>query len=632
MKVEARQAARAAWLRWVLLLAVPDAAIALPQPLRVTSVRLTVDTPGGDEEGRMRVGAVVQDEVGSIPVDTALLSNALRIVVSDGRGFEANVPLTRCRRAGNEVMCATRHVRALLKRSGGAQRHRLHVLVTSLAARVTGPGPLRGPVRVSLQQTGSDTRVDVITDCKTVDPLHLSCRDRRRPNIVFIVTDDQRWDTLQYMPRTLDRLAANGVMFTNAFVTTPVCGPSRASLLTGNYVHRHGVLRNIGEQAGAHALVGPDASTLATWLDDAGYRTGMYGKYMVGYASQCPPRRIPCYRPPGWDEWHVFWTQHYYDYTLNENGFDVSYGGGEADYSTDVVTAKSVEFIRSARGQPFFLHIGYHAPHGDVPGGFPISADRHDRIFRGSPPTVPPSVPPWQPVNWDEEDVGDKPRWVNQLPRAAAAIGGGFTRGSYGELSRLLQLEASLAVDEGIEAIVSALEATGQADNTVIVLTADNGYLWGEHRVFAGKDYPYEESIRVPLIIRYPRLVKSARSEPALALNIDIVPTLARLAGVKPPTAVDGVNLVPLLRQKVSAVRNDFLLEWWSPPNATGLASYTGLRTTRWKYVVYPEAGETELYDLLEDPFELVNRARDPEYQDELAALQARLQTLTSGG
>lgn len=598
-------------------------AIGQAATLKVTRARLESDAARSDNSGSLLIAAVV-GTAGSQIFEDSLLDGAVTIRVADAGQFNVIVPLANCRRAGSSIRCDSDNVRARLKRSPRGSVYRLRLSVGQLDGASTGLVQPRAPVHVTILLRATADLVDVISDCAPVTPVRLACRDRDRPNIVFIVTDDQRWDTLQHMPRTLDRIAAHGVSFTNAFATTPACGPSRASMLTGLYTRNHGVFGNTGPSSGAPALVGSDRSTIATWLHDAGYRTGMYGKYMVGYAAQCPPFRTPCYRPPGWDEWQVFWTQHYYNYTMHENGVDVRYGNSDAEYSTDVITAKSVQFIQAAQGQPFFLHVGYHAPHGEA-SGYPIAATRHQYIFRGFPPWLPRPLPPWMPPNWGEEDVSDKPPWLANLHRPDDPLNSSLTYGRFAEGVRLLQLEAGLSVDEGIEAIVAALESTGQADNTVIVLTSDNGYFWGEHRFYGGKDYPYEESIRIPLLIRYPRMISSARTDPTQVLNIDIAPTLARLAGVEPPAALDGISLTPLLRQETTAIRDDFLLEWYNLPNAPGLPTYNGVRTPQWKYLTYPLASEAELYDLVEDPFELDNRAHDPAYQDQVAGLRARM-------
>jgi len=195
------------------------------------------------------------------------------------------------------------------------------------------------------------------------------------------------------------------------------------------------------------------------------------------------------------------------------------------------------------------------------------------------------------------------------------------------EAIRQAQLESAVAIDEAVEAIVSALDATGQADDTIIVYTSDNGYVWGEHREFAGKDSDFEESIRVPLIIRAPGLVGAPREESRLALNIDLAPTLAAAAGVTPTSPVDGASLLPLLRDEASPWRTDFLIEHFDFSSA-GLFNYAGVRTDEWKYVEYPITGEAELYDLVNDPYELDSRHADPAYDGIKATLQSRLDEL----
>ena len=416
------------------------------------------------------------------------------------------------------------------------------------------------------------------------------------------------------MPRTLDELAARGVRFTNAFVTTPLCSPSRVSMLTGQHTHHHGVLNNDPPYGGVTRF--NDASTLATWLQRRGYRTGMYGKYLADYRRLCRAA-AQCYVPPGWDDWHVFLQQKYYGYQLVENGQVNSYGTGPADYSTDVLASKAVEFIMNAHGQPFFLHVGFHAPHGDA-GGKAKPAPRHLNTLI--------DIAPWRPTSYDEDDTTDKPPWLPQI-RASDLINPLLPYGVWTDEIRRSQLEALLAVDEAIESLMAALDATGQSDNTVVVFTSDNGYLWGEHRLFFGKDYPYEESLRVPLIIRDPRLVGAPRTETRLALNIDLAPTLAELAGVNPTTAVDGMSLVPLLRDPAAPWRSDFLFEWGrlSAPPRAGLPPYVGVRSERFKYCSYPTVGLAELYDLTIDPNELNDLSSDPSYARVRAELQSRL-------
>ena len=588
----------------------------------VSRAQLRADTSATKDNGRFEVQAVLTTYDAGAGLEAAFLSGGVAVTVSDTGGFNATVALTGCtpRTGAGGIVCASagRRVRAKLRRINAPPFvYQLRVSARGLGSNATGAVPPGAPVKVTLRQTLPAERVGTLADCRR-SGARLVCQGRQRPNIIFIVSDDQRWDTLQYMPRVLERIADQGVSFTNAFVPTALCAPSRASMLTGQYAHTHGVLTLAIPTGGATLFVGPDASTLATWLQQAGYRTGMYGKYITDYNRQCPPYTTSCYTPPGWNDWHVFVQQGYFNYRLAENGSIISYGSTEAEYSTDVLAAKAVDFIVRANGQPFFLHLATAAPHQDG-GARPKPAPRHVGLFAG--------IAPWRPPSYDEEDISDKPIWVQQMPRAADPVGIYLTHGTWTEAIRQAQLESAVAIDEAVEAIVSALDATGQADDTIIVYTSDNGLVWGEHREFAGKDSDFEESIRVPLIIRAPGLVGAPREESRLALNIDLAPTLAAAAGVTPTSPVDGASLLPLLRDEASPWRTDFLIEHFDFSSA-GLFNYAGVRTDEWKYVEYPITGEAELYDLVNDPYELDSRHADPAYDGIKATLQSRLDEL----
>jgi arylsulfatase A-like enzyme len=563
------------------------------------------------------VKAIVNDGTVSGSLEIALLTNNVTIEVRDAGQFRAEVVLANCQRAGSGIRCSGSGIRARIKRTRISSQYRLRLTVRQLATSTTGAARPVAPVRLALIAPGISNRVDVISDCVPIGTLRLGCRDRDRPNIIFVVSDDQRSDTLPYMPQTLATLADQGITFTNAFVTSPVCAPSRASMLAGQYARHHGV-HTVG--GAAAAFVGPDQSTLATWLHDAGYRTGMYGKYLTDYSRQCPPYTEACYIPPGWDEWHVFLLQKYYNYALAENEQITIHLNTPADYSTDVLAAKAVEFIDTADGQPFFLHVGFHAPHQEG-GALPAPAPRHAGTFA--------TIAPWRPPSYDEDDISDKPPWLEIQPRAGAVLTGFLTYGAWGDVVRQLQLESLLAVDEAIAAMIAALEATGQLDNTVFVYTSDNGHFWGEHRFFYGKNYPYEESIRIPLLIRYPRMIAAARVDDRAVLNIDIAPTLAELAGVPIPSAVDGASMVPLLRGEDGPWRTDFVVELWGTEGeVVGLPTYAGVRSDDYLYVAYPSATTTELYDLVSDPNQLTNVAGDSAYQPTATAMAERLAEL----
>jgi arylsulfatase A-like enzyme len=393
-----------------------------------------------------------------------------------------------------------------------------------------------------------------------------------RPDIVVVLTDDQRWDTLDAMPFASRLLVRRGVRFSNAFVVNPLCCPSRASLLTGRYSHGTGVYRQTPPWGGFAWF--DDRSTLATWLDAVGYETAFVGKYID--AGQSWIQRG--YVPPGWDRWVAFVHAQYEDYVLSVDGELERYGSEPQDYSTDVLADHAAAFLRDAT-KPAFLLLAVAAPHW--PG---TPAERHV----GAP------VPPWEPPpSVDEADVADKPPWIRRLSR----LGPEGLRELEGLRAR--QLRSLLAVDEALRRLVRIQRARGRLHDTVFVLTSDNGVAWGEHR-WTKKEVPYDESVRVPLVIRYDRLVRP-HVEPRFALNIDLAPTLARLAGAPPP-AVDGESLAPLLRGVRTSWRTGFLIEHLEGANP--IPSYCALRTERFLYVEYA-TGWTELYDLRRDPLAL---------------------------
>ena len=342
-----------------------------------------------------------------------------------------------------------------------------------------------------------------------------------RPNIVVILSDDQRWDTLGEMKNVERLLAAHGVTFTNAFVTTSVCCPSRATILTGQYSHDTGVLQNFGP---ASYPAFHDGSTLPVWLSAAGYRTALVGKYLNDYPIYGHDRI-----PPGWSKWWAIDSRpetRYYDYVLNENGRRVPYGIAPSDYSTTVLGGKAARFARTAR-EPFFLYFAPIAPHPTaVPAPRDISA---------------PLVIPGPRPDFNERDISDKP-WHRIYKRVLSPRAVSYLNKSI----EGRQLRTLRELDRQVGALVHTLEQRGVLDHTIIVFASDNGFLWGEHRL-GGKIWPYEESIRVPLVIRVPWQDGGPRKDAHLVLNLDFASTIAQLAGVTPGLPQKGRSLVPLL-------------------------------------------------------------------------------------
>ena len=462
------------------------------------------------------------------------------------------------------------------------------------------------------------------------------------PNIVLILTDDMDARAVACLPNVQALLAEQGVSFSNAFVTTPLCCPSRASILRGQYAHNHGVLNNNGEDGGFPAFYrrGNEESTLATWLQDAGYRTALVGKYLNRYPQEASITHVP----PGWDTWAAFVSSdneedeggaYYNNYTLNLDGTLVHYGNDPEDYSTDVLNGIGVEFVREAVAaeDPFFLYLAPFAPHGPS-----TPAERHRDAFAGAEA---PRVP-----SFAEQDVSDKPAWV-QAHRALTA-----TDVDLIDERHQRRLRSLLAVDEMVADLMQTLAATGALENTYVVFASDNGYQLGEHRLPAGKQAAYDESTRVPLIVRGPDILAGS-IEDALVLNIDWAPTFAELAGAATPEFVDGRSLVPFLTGgEPAAWRDQFLIERFERQRSNGQSKaslpatpvvdlppvpesriapitappYLALRGNRYLYVEYTN-GERELYDVVADPYQLDNLAATAD-ETLLAALSADLARL----
>jgi arylsulfatase A-like enzyme len=418
----------------------------------------------------------------------------------------------------------------------------------------------------------------------------------RPPDVVLIVTDDQRWDTLWAMPRIRSLLLRRGVSFPNAFVVNPICCPSRASILTGDYSHTTLVYRQ-APPFGRYEWFRSDA-TVATWLHDAGYTTGLFGKYLDGYQHDA----LTAVVPPGWDRWAAFVHSGYYGYQLTIDGVVHRFGATPGDYSTDVLTELAVRFIHDARG-PLFLELTPAAPHAPA-----IAAPGDVAAFTDLAPARPPS--------FDEADVSDKPSWVRALPR----IDGGAD--AIDEFRRE-QYAALLDVDRSVARIVDALDRAGRLPNALIVFTSDNGIQYGEHR-WTKKEAPYEASIRVPMVMRWDAAGWAPGARPdALALNIDIAPTIAEATGLTTP-AMDGRSLLPILAGAPDG-RRDFLIEHLE--NSNPIPTYCAVRTRSAKLVRYA-TGEEELYDLMSDPDELRNLVDDPTAGALLAAMRGRLRAL----
>ena len=456
-----------------------------------------------------------------------------------------------------------------------------------------------------------------------------------RPNIIVVMTDDQTAEELAAMPTTNELIAGKGVTFERAFVSYPVCCPSRATYLTGQYAHNHGVMGLYPPTGGYGRL--DKANTLPVWLRRAGYYTSHIGKFLNGYGDQQPADV-----PPGWDDWHAtvdYSTYRMWGYTLNDNGRFRTYGSPfeeqAALYQTHVLADKALAVIdeRSGRG-PFFLSLNFLAPHHEDRR----IQRRSGRIVRPAPgdEDVFASRPLSLPVGFNERDMSDKPNFLRRraLPLTPADI----ARIRKDALSRR---DSLLAVDRGVARIVSALRAHGQLDNTYILFTSDNGYMQGQHRVRSGKMLPYDPSSRVPLLIRGPGIPAGGTSGELVA-NIDLAPSLLQIARAWPSVRVDGRSLLPFARNPRRRSRRAILHETGgrryvglrgqdeSPNRGRALKrvlTYHAVRTAGWLYVRY-RGGSTELYDLRSDPHQLRSRHGDPGYRATRLALARELRRL----
>ena len=456
-----------------------------------------------------------------------------------------------------------------------------------------------------------------------------------RPNIIFVLTDDLDYASVQKMPEINSLLRDEGVSLENTFISHPICCPSRSTILTGLYDHNHNVLGNRPPDGGFQKFLseGHEEDSIAVRLQEGGYQTGFFGKYLNGY-----PAGDPTHVPPGWNEWYgKLDEQKLHNYGINENGEDVSYGSEPEDFFTDVLSGKATRFVQEmALGdQPFFAYVAPTAPHAPA-----TPAERHKGAFVDEEAPRPPS--------FNEEDVSDKPSWI----RSSGSL---FEEDVSGIDDRYQErLESMLAVDEMVASLVEELEAAGELDNTYIFFTSDNGFEQGEHRIPVGKDRPYEESARVPFFVRGPGIAGGSEVE-QLAVNTDFAPTFADLANVEFPA--DGRSLAPLLRGEhgeQSSWRSSVLLEKLPTEDngeeangkgrskAKGKAkgkgkakseayvspAFEAIRTETYKYVEY-ENGETELYDLEEDPYELesIHESADSSLLEDL---KTRLEALRS--
>ncbi len=403
-----------------------------------------------------------------------------------------------------------------------------------------------------------------------------TAREGARPNVLVVITDDQRVG-LRTMPQTRALIRRKGTRYPNAYVSTPVCCPSRSSIFTGLYAHNHGVLTN-----GMVEKLDHD-KTVQRYLHDAGYRTGIFGKYLNGFGTKAAP--------PYFDDWAVYGNSaggdEYYDSLFNDNGKTRVIDG----YSTDFITDRSVDFLARAEElrdrRPWLLFAAPNAPHAP---------------FTPEPDYARSPVPPWSgnPAV-AEEDKSDKPEYVQ---RASVTL-------ESQQQVRKGQLRTLRSVDDMMAALVKTLRQRRELSNTLIIFMSDNGRLWGEHGL-EKKSAPYQQAIHVPLMLRWKDRLVARSVDTRLVSNVDIAPTILSAAGIGPEPVheMDGRSLLDPLWMRVR-----LLHEFWAPPGPGGRPGWASLHGPTYQYTEYYDAEGTvvfrEYYDLVEDPWELNNLLGD---------------------
>jgi len=431
-----------------------------------------------------------------------------------------------------------------------------------------------------------------------------------RPNVLFILTDDMRWDSMScaghpfFKTPNLDRIAAEGARFANMFVTTSLCSPSRASMLSGRFARSHGVLNNFTEYPN-------DLPSYPRRLKEAGYETAYIGKYHMGETNDAPR--------PGFDHWFSHRGQgNYFDNEFNIDGVTKQMPG----YYTTVVTEHAIEWLKRPHAKPFLLILGHKAPHGG-----PIVPEPH---FEHALDSVPIS----KPKNADDYADPGKPSWLKESYPTWHGAGGPL----YGlkEYDRFVRayLATLMSVDESVGRVYQTLHETGQLDNTLVLFTSDNGFVLGEHgRV--DKRTMYDESLRVPLLARYPRLVQPGTVIDQMVLSLDLAPSILDICGAKSLPNIQGRSWKPLLAGHTSGWRKSFLYEYNYEAQFPYTPNVRGVRTDEWKFIRYPHGDgspdrfKSELYHLTDDPHEMRNLIDDPSLAKRRAALERELARLS---
>ena len=461
-----------------------------------------------------------------------------------------------------------------------------------------------------------------------VYPIGLRAHEKpSKPNIVFILTDDHRYDAMGFMGHpflktpNMDRLAKEGVHLQNAIVTTSLCSPSRASILTGMYAHNHRVVDNYNP-------ISPDITLFPELLQKAGYETAFIGKWHMGDTDA--PR-------PGFDYWLSFKGQGTYwpdgrgtsrsvpqnnNEGFNINGKRVPQKG----YITDELTDYAIDWLKNRQSaKPFFVYISHKAVHSDF-----VAADRHRGTYKNKKVPESPAIPKTVSTFYK-----NKPMWLQNQRNSRHGVDYAYNLDDF-ELDNYYQryTETLLAVDENVGQIIQYLEKNGELDNTIIIYMGDNGFQFGEHGLI-DKRTAYNASIKVPLLIRYPEWIKPGLEVDEVVANIDIAPTLLEIAGTAVPPEMDGKSFLPLIRGESVSWRKHILYEYYWENNYPYTPTTFAVLTDRYKYIHYYGIWDIdELYHRNNDPAEINNLIHDPKYAEVVNQLKDELTTLlkTTGG
>ena len=453
---------------------------------------------------------------------------------------------------------------------------------------------------------------------KVLDVQWQTDRESSQPlNVIFILTDDQRFDEMGFMnpiidTPNIDRLAREGVHFKNAFVTTALCSPSRATILTGQYMHNHGVVDN-------NAPPNPNSVFFPQYLQAAGYDTAFVGKWHMGEAASAS--RSLDDPQPGFDHWVSFAGQgHYYPTQLrnglvnqlNINGEHVPQKG----YITDELTDYALDYLSERPSDnPFFLYLSHKAVHANF-----SPAERHAEQYADRDIPIPASQ-----ADTDENYHG-KPMWVKNQRNSWHGVDFPYHSSLDVQAYKMEYHRAMSAVDDSIGRLLAWLAENGYAENTIVMLMGDNGFLFGEHGLI-DKRNAYEESMRVPLVAWGPSVLPESYKVDEIVANLDIAPTMLDIAGLKSPVQFEGQSLLPLARgMSVSDWRKELLYEYYWEFNFPSTPTTFALRTDDYKLIQYHGIWDTEeLYDIKNDPKEMNNLVGDPQYLPIVAAMRQKL-------